>query len=54
MIDEPATPAEIDAKLARLAKLAREKGSALGLATAVRPVTVDRIAAWATGWPPTA
>jgi polysaccharide deacetylase 2 family uncharacterized protein YibQ len=49
VIDEPATAVEIDDKLARLAKLAREKGSALGLAMAVRPVTVNRIAAWANG-----
>jgi uncharacterized protein len=49
VIDEPATAAEIDDKLGRLAKLAREKGSALGLATAVRPVTVNRIATWANG-----
>ena len=49
VIDEPATPVEIDAKLDRLAKLAREKGSAVGLATAVRPATVNRIAAWANG-----
>ena len=40
-------PPEIDAKLAQLTQLALEKGSALGLATAVRPVTVDRIVAWA-------
>jgi uncharacterized protein len=49
VIDEPATAVDIDDKLARLARLAREKGSALGLATAVRPVTVNRIAAWANG-----
>jgi hypothetical protein len=49
VIDEPPTPAEIDDKLDRLAKLAREKGSAVGLATTVRPVTVNRIAAWANG-----
>jgi polysaccharide deacetylase 2 family uncharacterized protein YibQ len=49
VIDEPATPAEIDDNLGRLAKLAHKKGSALGLATAVRPVTVNRIANWANG-----
>jgi uncharacterized protein len=49
VIDDPATAVEIDEKLRQLARLAREKGSALGLATAVRPVTVDRIAAWAGG-----
>lgn len=49
VIDEPATPAEIDDRLGQLAKLARDKGSAVGLATIVRRVTVDRIAAWANG-----
>lgn len=49
VVDEPDTAAEIDDKLARLDKLAREKGSALGLATVVRPVTVQRLAAWASG-----
>jgi polysaccharide deacetylase 2 family uncharacterized protein YibQ len=49
VIDDPATPADIDDKLARLSKLARDKGSALGLASAVRPATVNRIAAWANG-----
>jgi polysaccharide deacetylase 2 family uncharacterized protein YibQ len=49
VIDEPATAAEIDDRLGQLAKLARDKGSALGLATAVRPVTVRRIAVWANG-----
>jgi polysaccharide deacetylase 2 family uncharacterized protein YibQ len=49
VIDEPATAAEIDDRLGQLAKLARDKGSALGLATTVRPVTVRRIAVWANG-----
>ena len=49
VVDEPGTAPEIDDKLAQLAKLAREKGSALGLAGTVRPVTVQRIAAWANG-----
>jgi uncharacterized protein len=49
VIDEPAVRPEIEAKLAQLEQIAREKGSALGLAGAVRPVTVDRIAAWAGG-----
>ena len=52
VVDEPATSVDIDTKLAQLAKLAREKGSALGLATAVRPVTVNRIAVWAEGLAP--
>ena len=43
------TNIEIDDKLARLAKLAHDRGSALGLAGVVRPVTIERIAAWANG-----
>lgn len=46
VIDEPAVRTEIDARLAELEQRARDKGSALGLAVAVRPVTVDRLAAW--------
>jgi polysaccharide deacetylase 2 family uncharacterized protein YibQ len=46
VIDEPANQAEIDARLNQLSALARDRGSALGLATAPRPVTVERIAAW--------
>jgi polysaccharide deacetylase 2 family uncharacterized protein YibQ len=49
VIDEPPNAADIDDKLSRLARLAREKGSALGLATVVRPMTTERIAAWANG-----
>ena len=49
IVDEPAVRPEIETKLAQLEQIAREKGSALGLAGAVRPVTVDRIAAWAGG-----
>jgi uncharacterized protein len=37
---------EIDAALARLEKVAREKGSAIGYGSAL-PVTVERIARWA-------
>lgn len=48
VLDEPSVRSEIDTKLARLEQLAREHGSALGLATLPRPVTIDRIAAWAT------
>ncbi len=49
VIDEPASAADIDDKLAQLARLAREKGNALGFAGAVRPVTTQRLAAWASG-----
>jgi polysaccharide deacetylase 2 family uncharacterized protein YibQ len=48
VIDAPASgAADIDAKLAQLGRLAREKGSALGFAGTVRPVTTQRLAAWA-------
>jgi uncharacterized protein len=47
VIDEPDDAASIDAKLAALNRIAQQKGSALGLAGAVRPVTVERITAWA-------
>ncbi len=49
VIDEPAVGSEIEAKLAALEQIARDKGSALGLAGAVRPVTIGRLAAWANG-----
>ena len=51
VIDEPDDAASIDAKLATLNRIAHEKGSALGLAGAVRPVTVERITAWANELP---
>ncbi len=47
VIDAPAVRTEIEAKLARLEQIARDRGSAIGLAGMPRPVTVDRIAAWA-------
>jgi uncharacterized protein len=46
VIDAVQRGQEIDAALARLEKLAREKGSAVGYGAAL-PVTVDRIARWA-------
>jgi uncharacterized protein len=49
VIDEPADATHIDDMLAQLVRVAREKGSALGLAGAVSPVTTDRIAVWANG-----
>jgi polysaccharide deacetylase 2 family uncharacterized protein YibQ len=51
VVDEPGAAADVDAKLAQLTQLAREKGSALGFAGAVRPVTTQRLAAWASGLP---
>ena len=47
VVDEPAVRTEIEAGLARLEQVARDKGSALGLVGVPRPVTLDRIAAWA-------
>jgi len=47
VVDEPATRGDIDDKLARLEAIAREHGSALGLAGPLRPVTVVHVAAWA-------
>ena len=49
VVDEPENAASIDDKLARLTKLAHDKGSALGLATVIRPITIQRVAAWANG-----
>lgn len=47
VVDDPATRAEIEAKLLMLERTAREHGSALGLAGPLRPVTIERIVAWA-------
>ena len=47
VIDDPAVRTEIEARLARLEQLARDRGSALGLASAPTPVTVERLSAWA-------
>ena len=46
VVDAVPTPTEIDHALARLELMARERGSVIGLATAL-PATVKRIAAWA-------
>jgi uncharacterized protein len=45
VIDAVQRGSDIDAALARLEKIAREKGSAIGYGAAL-PVTVDRIARW--------
>lgn len=47
VVDDPSTRAQIEAKLLGLERAAREHGSALGLAGPLRPVTIERIAAWA-------
>ena len=49
VLDDNEDRDRIDARLDELSTLAREKGSALGLAMLPRPATVDRIAAWANG-----
>ncbi|MGL4241850.1 MAG: divergent polysaccharide deacetylase family protein [Beijerinckiaceae bacterium] len=46
VLDAVQRAAEIDAALARLEKIAREKGSAVGYAAAL-PVTVERLQRWA-------
>jgi polysaccharide deacetylase 2 family uncharacterized protein YibQ len=45
-IDTVPTPAEIDRALARLETLAKERGSAIGTASAL-PISIERIATWA-------
>jgi uncharacterized protein len=45
VLDAAPTEAAIDAALARLEAIARERGSAIGMATAL-PVSIDRIAHW--------
>lgn len=46
VVDANATPGDIDAALARLEVIARERGSAIGAASAL-PLSIDRIAKWA-------
>jgi polysaccharide deacetylase 2 family uncharacterized protein YibQ len=46
VIDDPPLRAEIEAKLARLEQIARDRGSALGVAGLPAPVTVERLSAW--------
>lgn len=47
VIDDPPSRADIDAKLLALERLARERGSAVGLAGTLRPVALEKIATWA-------
>jgi polysaccharide deacetylase 2 family uncharacterized protein YibQ len=51
VIDVPPFRTDIDARLARLEQVARERGTALGLATGPLPTTTERIAIWATALP---
>jgi uncharacterized protein len=46
VLDAVPTPAEIDTALARLESIARERGVAVGVASAL-PASIDRIAHWA-------
>jgi polysaccharide deacetylase 2 family uncharacterized protein YibQ len=46
VLDVTASEMAIDARLAQLESLARQKGLAIGIASAL-PVSVRRIAAWA-------
>jgi polysaccharide deacetylase 2 family uncharacterized protein YibQ len=46
IVDAGRSPAEIDAALARLEAMARERGSAVGMAIAL-PASIDHIAKWA-------
>jgi len=47
VIDDHATDAAtLDQRLAALAKLAQDKGSAIGLVSVPRPTTLDRVSAW--------
>ncbi len=47
VLDEPPGRTDIDQKLAQLEQAARDRGSALGIAGRPTPVTIARIAAWA-------
>jgi len=47
-IDNEASRTSIDARLEELERVARESGTALGLGYPY-PVTIERVAAWATG-----
>jgi len=46
VLDSVPTPAEIDHALGRLEMAARERGVAVGMASAL-PVSIERIAKWA-------
>ncbi len=47
VLDDQIGRAQIDANLRELERVARERGSAIGLAGPLRPATIERIAAWA-------
>lgn len=47
VLDESTARAEVEAKLAALERIARERGSAIGLVGRLRPMILERIGAWA-------
>ncbi len=49
VVDDPPGRAALDAQLAALEAVARERGTAVGLAGDLTPVLVERVAAWAEG-----
>ena len=49
--DDPLDAAMLDKRLDALARLALDKGSALGIVSAPRPVAVERVTAWANTLP---
>lgn len=49
VVDEPATRPQIEARLAALERLARERGAALGYVGDATPVAIQVITAWAGG-----
>jgi uncharacterized protein len=49
VIDDQPNQTDVDAKLEQLGRLARDRGSALGVVMVPRPVTIDRVAAWTNG-----
>jgi polysaccharide deacetylase 2 family uncharacterized protein YibQ len=49
VVDDPPDRASIDAKLSQLEQQARDGQTMLGLVLTLRPVTVERVAAWARG-----
>lgn len=46
VLDEPFARADIESKLRELERIARERGTALGLAGPLRPVMIERVAEW--------
>ena len=51
VLDAPAVRGEVDERLTQLERIAREGGTAVGLAEGPSPMVIDRIAAWATALP---